>query len=76
MSSDAEFDQYADDYDDALAHSISVSGEDKEFFARGRIEWLARAVRKILGTPGTVMDFGCGTGSAAPFLLNVLERNQ
>lgn len=72
MNSDAEFDQYADDYDDALARSISVSGEDKEFFARGRIEWLARGVRKTLGTPGTVMDFGSGTGSAAPFLLNVL----
>jgi hypothetical protein len=34
----SEFDVYAGDYDAALNKGISVSGEDKEFFARGRLE--------------------------------------
>ena len=39
------FDSYAAEYDAALQQGISVSGEGKDFFARGRIAWLA----KILG---------------------------
>ena len=31
------FDKYADDYDAALAEGLSVSGEDKDYFARGRV---------------------------------------
>jgi hypothetical protein len=32
-----EFDAYAATYDAALAQGISISGEDKNYFARGRI---------------------------------------
>ena len=31
------FDEYADGYDAALTQGLSVSGEDKHYFARGRI---------------------------------------
>lgn len=64
----AEFDKYAADYDRALAEGLAVSGEDKNFFARGRIEWLAERLRQRGEHPKRLLDFGCGIGSAAPFL--------
>ncbi len=65
----AEFDGYAADYDAALAQGVSVSGEDKNYFAQGRIAWLADCLRQLQTRPRSVMDFGCGTGSATNFLL-------
>ncbi len=68
----AEFDAYAGDYDAALARGISVSGEDKDYFAHGRVAWTAKLLESLgEPEPARVMDFGCGTGSATPF---VLER--
>jgi SAM-dependent methyltransferase len=37
-----QLDSYAHEYDRALNQGISLSGEDKLFFARGRLAWLAR----------------------------------
>lgn len=68
-----EFDAYAKNYDAALAQGISVSGEDKDFFARGRIEWLALCFGKLGFKPASILDFGCGTGSAAPHLAELLS---
>lgn len=70
--SNAEFDQYAADYDAALAQGLSVSGEDKGYFARRRVEWLAGCLRSLGVRPKRVMDFGCGTGAATPFLLDIV----
>src|SRR5207237_2095711 len=63
------FDQYADDYDAALAKGISVSGEDKLYFARGRVDWTKRVLHKLGQKPATIMDFGCGTGTSIPLFL-------
>ena len=41
----SQFDAYAAEYDDALARGISVSGEDKDYFASGRIEWVLRLLK-------------------------------
>ncbi len=68
-TSRVDFDEYAGDYDRALAEGLSVSGESKEFFARGRVEWLKGLLAE---TPGRVIDYGCGTGSSTEFLLEVL----
>lgn len=65
------FDAYATDYDSALAQGISVSGEGKEFFAKGRAAWLTRRLAQLDERPQHVLDFGCGTGSATPFLLAI-----
>jgi SAM-dependent methyltransferase len=65
----AEFDRYAEEYDAALEQGISVSGEDKHYFARGRVTWLAQQLASQNFTPRTVLDFGCGTGTATPYLL-------
>jgi SAM-dependent methyltransferase len=68
-----EFDNYAATYDAALARGISVSGEDKNYFARGRVEWLRGCLQGLQEQPQEMMDFGCGTGAATPFLLDLLE---
>ena len=62
------FDHYANEYDAALEMGISVSGEDKNFFAKARVEYLARRLKKYDFAPWRIVDFGCGTGSAIPFL--------
>jgi SAM-dependent methyltransferase len=66
------FDAYADNYDAILARGLSVFGEDKNYFARGRVVWLTKCLRRLGHQPRTVMDFGCGTGSATPFLQELL----
>lgn len=71
-----EFDRYAADYDAALAQGISVSGEDKDFFAHGRVAWLAKCLREKSIQPKAVLDFGCGTGQAAPHLLEQLAAEK
>jgi ubiquinone/menaquinone biosynthesis C-methylase UbiE len=67
-----EFDAYAADYDAALDQGLSVSGEDKMYFARGRLAWLAACLRRLGEQPTTVMDYGCGIGSVTPALFELL----
>jgi SAM-dependent methyltransferase len=62
------FDTYAQSYDRALAQGISVSGEEKEYFAEGRVRWLAGRLRELGERPRRILDFGCGTGTGARFL--------
>jgi SAM-dependent methyltransferase len=65
------FDAYAKEYDAALMQGVSISGEGKEYFARGRVLWLVRRLTELGERPQSVVDFGCGTGSATPFLLEI-----
>jgi SAM-dependent methyltransferase len=65
-----DFDAFASEYDAALAQGISLSGEDKDFFARGRVEWLRQCLNGA--TTARVLDYGCGTGSTSPLLRSVL----
>jgi trans-aconitate methyltransferase len=67
------FDEVSADYDVALAHGLSVTGEDKDYFARGRIAWLAKCLARLQEAPQHIMDFGCGTGSAIRWMLNLLS---
>lgn len=67
--SDAEFDQYAENYEQLLRDALAVAGESKEFFARERLRHLSRRLAQLGQRPGRVLDYGCGTGTATPFLL-------
>lgn len=73
MTANAEFDEHAESYDTDLSRALSVSGEDKDYFARGRIQWLSKYLWEWQNSPGCIMDFGCGTGSATPHLLDLLK---
>ena len=54
-----------------MVRALSVSGESKEFFAEARIAWLKKCLQDM-SSVSTVMDFGCGTGVAVPFLIDIL----
>lgn len=72
----SDFDAYSSDYDEALARGLSVSGEDKRWFARQRIAFLAGCLRELGVRPASVLDFGCGTGTATPFFVGELGVEQ
>ena len=69
----SEFDAYTDDYEGMLERGLAVSGEAQDFFARGRVAWLAERVAKLGLHPREVLDYGCGTGGTTPLLLELLE---
>ncbi|HLK06170.1 MAG TPA: class I SAM-dependent methyltransferase [Candidatus Acidoferrum sp.] len=67
------FDQYAKNYELALSNALAPSGESREYFAEGRVEWLKRCLaEESVPLPSTVLDFGCGDGSTTPVLQRVL----
>lgn len=68
-----EFDEFAEDYDAALDKGLALSGEGKDYFAEGRMRWLARRLEELgKSSPQAALDFGCGTGSATPFFFSHL----
>ncbi len=72
-TANAEFDAYADNYDEALAMGLSITGEPKEYYALARVWWLAKRLQALKWPVRAVMDFGCGTGSGVPFLFDGLN---
>ena len=63
------FDAYAEEYDSALQRGLSVSGESRDYFAQGRVAWLAREWQRMgFSAPGRIVDYGCGTGETARVL--------
>jgi SAM-dependent methyltransferase len=71
-----DFDEYASEYDEALDEALNVSGEDKDYFARGRVQWLAGLLQRRGFRARTILDFGCGTGSAVPHLQKILASER
>jgi SAM-dependent methyltransferase len=70
--SNSDFDIYAQNYDEALALGLSFTGETKDYYAAGRVAWLAKRLASRKHAVRTVMDFGCGTGSGVPYLFDGL----
>jgi SAM-dependent methyltransferase len=66
------FDEYARTYGDDLNKGLAVSGESSDFFLDGRVRWLARRLDELGVRVDRVVDYGCGTGAAAPVLSRVL----
>lgn len=62
------FDLHATTYDEDLNASLLVSGEDKNFFANGRVSWLARRLKELGENPFRILDYGCGTGDTTKLL--------
>jgi SAM-dependent methyltransferase len=69
------FDDYAQHYDDALNRGLAATGEAKDYFARGRIQWLSRCLENFGECPKLLMDFGCGDGSTSEFLLAMNQES-
>ena len=64
-AANASFDPYAAAYDTLVKNALAPTGEDKEYFAQGRVRFLAGILRRMNIEPSCVMDYGCGTGSTA-----------
>ncbi len=62
------FDDYAANYEVNLNKGLFFSGEKRDYFAQGRVEWLKKTLEKINFIPHRVMDFGCGIGTNTGFL--------
>ncbi len=65
----AEFDKFAEAYLASHAENIRISGEDPEYFARYKIDFV-RALwdRERRREPAAVLDFGTGIGASLPHL--------
>jgi len=72
QESTPEFDDFAGNYDEELGKGLALSGEGKDYFAAGRMSWLARRLNELGEKPGSVLDFGCGTGGGTPFFFEHL----
>lgn len=59
-------------YDRALAEALSVAGESKEYFARGRVQATAEILASLGGQARRILDFGCGVGDTAPLLRDLM----
>jgi SAM-dependent methyltransferase len=66
----AEFDRYADRYEELVARSIRFSGQEQAFFVAARARHLLDVVRRRLGDPAHIraLDVGCGGGLGHPYL--------
>jgi trans-aconitate methyltransferase len=73
MSRASEFDRHAETYDDDLNRALSVSGENKEYFARQRVRWLKDCLNRLALRPRAVLDYGCGSGDTACWLRELLQ---
>jgi trans-aconitate methyltransferase len=71
------FDSHASDYEAECMRGLSVSGESKEFFARGRLAhlsgFLARTGRPH---PERIVDFGCGIGDVSTLLAETFAESR
>jgi SAM-dependent methyltransferase len=72
VSNDELFDHHVEGYDETLGRALSASGENRQYFADGRVAWLAQTLSKRADKPGAVLDYGCGDGSTTPLLLEQL----
>ena len=72
MTNSAEFDQFTEDYDERLNQALTLSGEDKSFFAKARVQWLARCLKQFQHPARSVLDYGCGIGHTAVLLRDIL----
>jgi SAM-dependent methyltransferase len=63
---------FAAEWQAELDRGISLSGEDKGYFVRGRVSWLRDRLRRLGRSVDEVMDFGCGLGDTCAVLLDGL----
>lgn len=67
MLQQSEFDGFADDYEAQHRANIAVTGEGPEYFARYKVDALARLVPALPAAPA-ILDFGSGIGNSIPHL--------
>lgn len=69
----AEFDEHAESYEESLESALEVSGENRDYFAAGRMRFLSGLLARAGRKAGEVLDFGCGTGNGLPHAREFLK---
>jgi SAM-dependent methyltransferase len=67
------FDGFVEEYEDACARGLDLSGESRDFFALGRVEQTARLCSTLTEVE-RIVDFGCGLGHSTPHLLTAFPE--
>ena len=67
-------DAYAAEYDAVASSRNSHFGREQKLLCQGSSGLAGSLSRPLAEAPHVAMDFGCGTGSATPFLLNELAQ--
>jgi 2-polyprenyl-3-methyl-5-hydroxy-6-metoxy-1,4-benzoquinol methylase len=62
----ANFDQFADTYQQVHTENIRVTGESSEYFARYKACYFARRMGPQFS--GTILDYGCGVGMLSKYM--------
>jgi ubiquinone/menaquinone biosynthesis C-methylase UbiE len=65
---EAEFDQFASEYQQQHAASIRLSGETPDFFAKYKIDDVASVLASVGATPRRILDFGGGVGNSLSYM--------
>jgi SAM-dependent methyltransferase len=68
----SEFDAYAEGYSNELNRVLAVTGESVEDYAEQRIALLALRLKQRGVRADSVLDFGCGTRTATPYVIKPL----
>jgi len=68
MRAEPQFDAFANSYDEELNQALAATGEDKDYFASGRVRWLQGRLKKLSEQPQSILDYGCGTGDTCLLL--------
>src|ERR1700733_12445162 len=63
----AEFDRFADEYDDQHPAKVAGTGEGPEYFAEYKIRKLKQIVDRSQIRASRICDFGSGIGNSIPF---------
>ncbi len=73
MKAAPQFDSFAGSYDAELNHALAATGEDKDHFAKGRVEWLRHRLNELSEHPRSILDYGCGIGDTCGLLQTAFE---
>lgn len=75
-AAEQEFDAVAADYANQLEAGLSLTGEDMSYYADSRARWVARRLDQAGHRTRTILDFGCGTGTATTYLLEATRAER
>ncbi len=68
MTAEPQFDTFANSYDEELNQALAATGEDKDYFASGRVRMLQGRLKKLSEPPQSILDYGCGIGDTCLLL--------
>jgi ubiquinone/menaquinone biosynthesis C-methylase UbiE len=73
---EAEFDKFAERYDQEHQRSIAFSGCEAAYFARYKVEIAADYFRALCEGKEALLDFGCGPGTSLPLFRKALPQSR